>query len=446
MSNIEKQVAETPFDYVLEKAAIESDSFAEGFFVDIKNVITDIEIFEHLDKPYLTGAVAFVDDQDIYNLADFGGAEKITLRFKLPGASSHPTEKVFRVEKVLKNIKTNDSTGVVVLHLIEEHAFVSSLINVNKAYTGKPSEIIQNIIKDNLGLDFSDPIVPDDQPNMRVIIPNLTAIAAALWVRNRTTSKEGLPYYLFSTLANSKIHLVDLAEMLNGSVDPNPYWYSQAYAANSVDMPVADQSYIIQNYFSKNRDEILPLIKKGLVGASHIFYDSMTGLPHKLNFNVNETFDELKSSNIVQSNQNKMSYKPEYKYNDTAFHDMVSHQKTHITSTNTYADAANYTESNNLGSHKQKIISEALRNFIVKDSIDVVLPGRNFLQGNYSNTIGNQLRLRFLNNAPDASQRDIDTKNSGDYLIYACKHTFRKERYDVMVSGVKLANLQGGRN
>tara|TARA_R110000822_G_scaffold274234_1_gene396611 strand:- start:70 stop:1413 length:1344 start_codon:yes stop_codon:yes gene_type:complete len=440
MSTLPKRVAETPFDYVLEKAIITSDSFGTpGAFIDIKNVVTDIEIFEHLDKPYLTAALAFVDDRNIYNAANFSGAERLTLRLKLPGPDSFPSEKVFVIDKVIKNIKNNDSTSVIVLHLIEEHAFVSNLINVNKAYTGKPTDIIQNIIKDTLGLEFSGTVSPDDQPNMRVIIPNLTALAAAQWVRDRATSLEGTPYYLFSTFANSKIHLVDLAEMLRAPVDPTEYWYSQLVSATGTDSPVDEQAYLIQNYFVKNSDEILSLVKKGLVGANYFFYDPMTGLPTKVGFDIDSVFENLKDKDIIQQNQNNMSYNPYHVHNNTPLHKLVSRQITKIITTNTYSDAANYTESSNSAMHKQKIISEALRSFLVKDSIDVVLPGRNFLIGNYSNTIGNQIRLRFLNNSVDTG--DTDTKKSGDYLIYALKHVFKKERYDVMVSGVKLADL-----
>lgn len=441
MSNIPKRAPETPFDYVLESARITSDAFQPGASIDIKNLITDIEIFEHLDKPYLTAALAFVDDRNIYNTVNFGGGERISLSLKLPGPDAYPSEKTFIIEKVLKSIKTNDATAVIVLHLIEEHAFVSSLINVNRAYTGKPTDIIQNIIKDNLGKEFSGPIVSDDQGVMRVIVPNLNAIEAALWVRDRATSAEGTPYYFFSTLANSKLHLVNLSEMLSAPVDPTPYWYSQVVATNGVDKNVRDQAYLIQSFFNKNSDDILSLIRQGVVGANYFFYNTLTGQPTGVNFNINNILNDLKDKDIIQKNQNKLSFKADYSIEGVPFHQMVSRQITKVVTTNTYSDVSNYSEAKSTAAHKQKVISEALRSFIVKNSIDVVLPGRNFLQGRYSNTIGNQIRLRFLNNSPNLA--DIDKKKSGDYLIYACKHSFKKERYDVTVSGVKLADLQG---
>ena len=90
---------ESPFDYNLEKAQIFSEKFVNDPRLEIKNLITDIEIFEHLDKPYLTATLVFVDDIDIYNVIDFSGAEKIILEIRLPGTDTTKVSKTFVIEK-----------------------------------------------------------------------------------------------------------------------------------------------------------------------------------------------------------------------------------------------------------------------------------------------------------------------------------------------------------
>ena len=65
MASRNKRTAETPFDYVLESAIVSSSKFIEGATIELKNIITDIEIYEHLDKPYLTGNVIIVDDSNM---------------------------------------------------------------------------------------------------------------------------------------------------------------------------------------------------------------------------------------------------------------------------------------------------------------------------------------------------------------------------------------------
>ena len=50
--------------------------------------------------------------------------------------------------------------------------------------------------------------------NMKVVVPNLHPLEACLWLKNRTNSSTGTPFYLYSTLALNKIMLKDLGSML----------------------------------------------------------------------------------------------------------------------------------------------------------------------------------------------------------------------------------------
>jgi hypothetical protein len=442
---------ESPFDYILEKAIVSSSAFVGGKTIDIKNIVTDIEIYEHLDKPYLTGNVIFVDEYSLYNAIDFSGAEKLSLQFVLPGVDMIPISKDFIIEKTVKNIRSNDRTATVLFHIVEEHAFNSSLINVNKSYTGKPVEIIQKIVKDNLKKNFSGPVKPDNQNPIRVIIPNLTPLEAAKWVRDRATSSEGVPYFFFSTLANQNLHIIGLDEMLVTPADPKSYIYSQLSTSFAASTGVNDQAYLIQNYTSKSNDEIISLVKKGLVGARYFFYDPLTGIPVDntyTDFNLDNTLKDLVNKNIISKTQNKIVFTSGYELDGVPFASLNSKVITGLVTTNTYADTniGNYSQASTLADHKLKIVSEALRTILTRNVIEVALPGRNFLFGQYSNTIGNQISLRFLDTATTKatpSNEEFDRKKSGDYLMYAVKHQFKKERYDVIASCVKIADIPG---
>lgn len=432
---------ESPFDYQIESAIVTSVNFNEGASVDIANVITDLEIYEHLDKPYLTGNLIFVDDSNVYNNVNFSGSEKLTLRVSLPNGT--PIQKEFIIEKTVKNARANDRQSTILFHLVEKHAFDSTILNVNKAYSGKPVEIIQNIITDNLNKEFSSPIVLDNQEPMKVLIPNLHPLEAAKWVRNRATTVDGAPFYFFSTLANDRLHIIPMDDMLATPPDPKPYVYSQMAASLAASSTVDEQAYLIQDFKSKSNDQVLDLVKKGYIGSQNYFYNSIEGGPvdnRGAFFNLAEVLNTLKNRNVIRSNQNQFGYASNYIINGNTFSQTKSIVRTDIVSTNTYNDINNYDQAADVGRHKLKIISEALRQLIVRSAIEVALPGRNFLDGNYSNTIGNQIQLRFLSTGI-AGTEELDIKKSGEYLMYAVKHHFKAERYDVIASCVKLADL-----
>ena len=55
-------------DYIIEKVELNSARFMEP--VELSSVISGIELFEHLDKPLLTGNVAIHDVSRIYDRSD----------------------------------------------------------------------------------------------------------------------------------------------------------------------------------------------------------------------------------------------------------------------------------------------------------------------------------------------------------------------------------------
>mgnify|MGYP003329943218 CR=1 FL=1 len=68
----------TTAGFILESAIINSTRQVEP--IDILGLVTDIEIFEHMDLPYITGQVAIIDTFRIYDRLDFQGAEYFTIK------------------------------------------------------------------------------------------------------------------------------------------------------------------------------------------------------------------------------------------------------------------------------------------------------------------------------------------------------------------------------
>lgn len=441
MSGKFKTDVETPFDYVLESAVVTSIKFNAGAEVELKNVITDLEIYEHIDKPYLTGNLIVVDDSSLYNNVSFSGSEKLTIKISLNGEKT--ITKSFIIEKTVKNARGNDRSSAVLFHLVEDHGFESTVRNVNKAYSGKPVDVVKKIMTDNLGKEFSDTAIDDAQEPIKVLVPNMTPIAAARWVMNRATTLNGTPYYLFSTFANEKLHVISLDTMLSAQPDTKAYLYSQIATSFSSSSGVDDQAYLIQDYKSKANDEIVSLVHNGFMGSQNYFYDPLIGsFTQKRGtfFDLEKVLDNLKSKEVIRKNQSKLDYVNGYEIDGIPISKYKSKVSTNVVTTNTYSDINNYNQASNLSGHRLKVIAEALRELIVRNVIEVTLPGRNFLNADYHSSIGNQIKMRFLGSDVTGSDA-IDTKKSGDYLVYAVKHQFKKERYDVVASCVKLADL-----
>jgi len=81
-----------------------------------------------------------------------------------------------------------------------------------------------------------------------------------------------------------------------------------------------------------------------------------------------------------------------------------------------------------------------MNHILRKSPLTFAVDGLDFIDGNTHFTIGNNIDIEFLAPLIDHQDQRIDTKRSGRYLIYSAKHLFKKEKYDLIMTGVKMGN------
>ena len=85
-------------DCEIATAELNSSSSIKTF--NIRNVITDIEIFEHISKPYVTGSLIMTDTERVLERFDIQGVETFTLKIQSAAYATDPIEKVFIIDCV----------------------------------------------------------------------------------------------------------------------------------------------------------------------------------------------------------------------------------------------------------------------------------------------------------------------------------------------------------
>ena len=138
---------------VLE-VSISSERFLEGkklFLSGNENeasVGVELQIYENIFMPYLTGYLLVQDDNDLYRVAEIKGTERVNVRFRSPG-SDVEIKKVFIITNIQKSIKVNDQMSQLLFEIIEDHGYFNDLQLVNRSYNGTGIEMIEKILLDN---------------------------------------------------------------------------------------------------------------------------------------------------------------------------------------------------------------------------------------------------------------------------------------------------------
>ena len=427
-----------PVDVVTIESAVLSDP-TEQFQYSIENVITDIEFFETLDKPYLTGTGSFADTAGVADAIKFQGFEKLKVSLKHPNHDL-PVTKTFIIDKILDITKQNDKVELITFHFIEEHAFISTFLNVNKSYSGSARDIITKILGESfreVGYTLSDGDTSEMVEDMQLIVPNMRPLEACDWIKDRTTSHSGTPYYLFSTLSNkTKIHFLSLASLFSNIPDPTPYTYIQSNTTIS-----ESSKYTITSYKSKTGNDISSLIANGSIGAEYNFIDTLFGLQDFKQLDTTKKYG-LTDDLTEDGKKTKFTFDTTYTYEGARLSEIASRKAATIMSSASYQEHRSFRE---VYSKENASWSRALRSLLVSNPIEIVVSGENFFDPDVNLTIGNTINVRFLNsNIQNVRGDDIDLAvdrvKSGRHLIYAAKHIVRREKYDIILSCVKLEN------
>jgi hypothetical protein len=434
-------MAEPSKKYVLDSVLLYSSR--STIPVELSNLVSDIDIYEHLDCPFLTAQIAMVDETRLMDRLDLQGAEFVEIKLK-PSLLTEPViTKRFVVETITESQKVNQTAEFVVLSLYEDILFKSNYKNVNKVYAGDPIKIISDIAEEFLDKKIVQAGEATFQNRMKVIVPNLDPLKAIAWVKNRMTTADGVPDYIFSTLGLDKLVVNDLLTMLEQEPvnAQKPFMY--ASTPNIAEEQQIGNNYLpILSYNEGDRENMFEMIKDGVVGADYQFYDAFTSKVSKYNLDYKRDV-----ADALPSTKEKKYNFAEFEIDGEVLNEQPSQRITQIGSAGVFntglGSYKSYNEEKDDTDYGKKVIGNVMKAHLLKAPITIKVSGVGFLKPKTNMTLGNTVRIYFMANKPAhaKSTNNWDMKRSGDYLIYATKHSFTTERYDISLTCAKMKNF-----
>jgi len=261
------------------------------------------------------------------------------------------------------------------------------------------------------------------------------------WIKNKTTTVEGYPFYLYSTLIDQNFNFVDLQSLLK-TPPMNPHSGQEYTHYESQISTVSPESRrrVIMAMQSRDSYDMYDLINKGILGAEHRYIDTIKKIDNKFVYDIEpEVVATLEEDGIVE--KGRLPIYDKYRY-DWAKNPISSRKITRVGGANVFeGDVKSISEQDKIAYYTLNERSRAISRLLTTDPVTFVVHGLDFLYGDYNTTIGNKLRVKVLRNTKTGNRTDLfDKKKSGDYLIFACKHSFTPREYTITFSGVKLSN------
>lgn len=443
---VETQLTQqTPHDYVLQSFIIHSHRHSKP--VDVAGNVVMFQIYEDINKPYLTGNFILHDDIRFADGIKLNGTELVEITLTQPGVDGVPVTLNFMITTIDDTQKTSDNVEILTLSMIEQNLFNNSLKEFSKAYQGKPSEIIKKICMDQLGLGVDMPEVSEAQSSMKIVIPFQNAFSACSMMLGRMTTINGLPYYLFRTMKHENLQLKSLEEMmLQSSWNKQPYVFSNASKSQSQQRLTTENIFNVEKYSSSNMDGIFDMVVGGMVGSTYTIVDAGSGASESFHHNLDDTYRMLTNLGIIETTEEPTIATGTYGIDNVEMEKMSNVISHGLIFNNTYNNHKNFHQELYGSELKLMVTKRAIQSLLNKGVVKMQVPGLPFLVDQEHRSLGTNVDLITMSNNTDVDatgDKLIDKRRSGKYMIFGARHIF--DENDQHRTNIAISKLGSGK-
>lgn len=170
-----------------------------GFAQTITPQVIAVEIYEDIFAPFVTGKLLVKDCQELTNLLPLVGEETLRLSVITPTLErKFGFESEYYIHKMDDRQRVGNSELIYVLHFISKEAIVDLNAKLSRAYSGKISDIVTNILAGTNGLGSPKKLNVETTNNATKFVANFWSPTQCIeFLANQAVNDKQSPTYLF---------------------------------------------------------------------------------------------------------------------------------------------------------------------------------------------------------------------------------------------------------
>lgn len=420
---------ETPSKFSLNELAIVTKTGK----LDISKLFQELNIFDSILSPVMTGAVVIIDSIGLSAKLLFDGSEVLLVNIgKDTDSESFRLKKAFRIYRQTNRATIEQNSETYTLEFVSDEFMFSEQQKINQSYKTSYSDAAKKILVNYLKVpEHKLRGVFQQTTGIRdIVIPNLKPLDAIEWCAKRSIDQKRSPNYVFFE-NNLGYNFTSLSYLLSAD-----YLFKIKFPAKNLENTNAAQDLLSPRHFEVvNQTDKLKSTREGVAAGTFIGFDPLTrtiqnkrigfedhynAMDHgndTANFSqsknrggekATEAFDSRKALSIFGANRKNSNYIKKY-------------DPTSISKIETQEDFV----------FARKAIFANLMNKRIK----LVMPG------NFQLTSGFNLNVR----VPDFSKKESGSENedrslSGKYLIIAARHVIKYDMHETILELATTSN------
>lgn len=415
---LENDGLRTAGDVNIERVQIVSGN---GRAVDVTNMVGEIQIFEDIFQPCITGTLAIGDSLDLVNLFPFIGEEKVVIKIRTPSMKDNldaNIDREFYIYKMTDRKIIGDRQVFYMLHFCSMELVADTNVKLSKRYQGKIDQVAGVIIQRE-GLKSNLPMQIEDTVNTISYISNYWSPYKNLqFLADRAMNNHGAANFVF--FENRKglnfVSFDGIFAQENKETYTFDKFQREIKPNTTIRDPEKDFSRFI-DYSIETGFDYLERVRSGMYGSKFIAHDILTKKYSTKNYNMFNEWDKTNHLNmypvstedvLVRTNASILSYP---KYNNMF---------------NGYGDDG----AQNWMPRRNSLMSQANAYRLTAEA-----PGRTDI------TVGQVARINLYKSVPikkeDTDTDYMDNMFSGRYVISAINHRFTRDKHEMHLEFIK---------
>lgn len=401
---------------------------SNGFYQDIAAQVINIQYYEDLFSPFISGSLIVKDSLDLVNLFPFVGEEFVELEITTPALQKGAIKGRYYIYKLSDRELIGDNVVVYQLHFISVEAVIDLNKKISKVFTGNVANTIKSIVSDKTdGLQSTKTVYAEETTRDAKFISNFwSPVKCINHLTELAVNRNSSPSYVFFENRDG-FYFVSLDSLYASDVYQDftydKYTRDDLGNGKTVRNPQEDFKRITSLSIPVGFD-YMDRIRSGTFASKSISYDLTNKKYNVRNYNMFERFNK-------QNHLNKYAIA-----SDRAIFRSNSLLVNYPRALNTFGG---FGDTTNYKTFQERI---SLLKQAESNKIEITVPGRT------DYTVGQKMSVT-LNKVEPVSKNDTDTMDkmfSGFYIVSAINHYITRESHECNMELIKDSlqiNLDG---
>ena len=442
-------------DYVLPDVVITNH---RGQKVDVKEIMTELNIYESIYKNAVTGSIVLTDTTNLIARMSIQGLERLSFHLKTPGVTSgkedvvdasEKTGEPFHIYKISNRKQLSQTIASYTLHFASREFMRNMRTKVSQAYDGKYDRAVIDIMKDPEYLDSRKKLHYEATGNAnKIVIPNLPPFDAINMIAKKSIAdkSKGVGYYFYET--TSGYHFRSWQSMITSQGNfPRPQRQNLYYQPLKMENETfaTDQDKLnrvfesVEAYqFVNNFHDVVANTTLGTYGHRVISYNMFDKNYDVSDYNFHNEFDKTPHTDTVGTSANN-----KYPIMDTPVdYDNAKGISDYKESRVSLQTTSPFLHDKDVGRYGLDALQDGEKTGEQVSQSNQVTQGTVLLltvQGQSQLEPGNLIKfhLKDVNVVTGKDSNPTDPRFSGNYIITKIRHTVHLDDYKMILECVK---------